>query len=78
MLKILSPFMLQDKGIANMFHWEDYSNLQYFYDYTLVKINRIFKAKIHKYGVKYNITFTELSFYEYFMSNYYFTMVYSI
>ena len=36
-----------------------------------MKNNRIFKAKIHKHGVRYIITFTELSFYEYFMSNYY-------
>ena len=78
MLKILSPFMLQDKGVADMFYSDDCSNLQYFYEYALVKINSIFKAKIHKYGVKYIITFTKLSFYEYFMSNYYFSMVYGI
>ena len=70
--------MLQDKGVADKFHLEDCSNLKYFYDYALVKIKRILRAKIHKYGVKYIITYTKLSFYKYFMSDYYFSMVYSI
>ena len=60
MLKILSSFILQDKGVVDMFQWKDCSNLQYFYDYASVEINRIFKAKIHKYGIKYDITFIKL------------------
>ena len=37
--------------MAYMFHQEDLSNLENFYDYALVQMKMNFKGQIHKNGV---------------------------